>query len=115
MAFQWRSYFDLALELSQRTEEEAALRSAISRAYYAVYCTARDSLSERPLGTAHRPVWEAFRSSGNRDRRRVGNKGSALQRTREQADYESSVPDIQRTARKALTDAEELLRLLASL
>lgn len=42
MSFDWKTYFDLALELVQEpshfsSSEEARLRSAISRAYYSIF------------------------------------------------------------------------------
>lgn len=40
-AFDWNGYLDLALELQKRSDE-ASLRTAISRAYYFVYNTARN-------------------------------------------------------------------------
>lgn len=47
MSFPWSHYLDLAKALAgQETNgvasQEARLRSAISRAYYAVFCTARN-------------------------------------------------------------------------
>lgn len=34
--FEWDQFLDLARQLGKQTDSEAALRSAISRAYYAV-------------------------------------------------------------------------------
>jgi len=38
--FRWEDYLSLAKELAKSTEEQHR-RSAISRAYYAAYCSAR--------------------------------------------------------------------------
>jgi hypothetical protein len=51
IAFNWRDYLDLARELETGTGE-AKLRSSISRAYYASYCSARNYMEDvcrRPL------------------------------------------------------------------
>jgi uncharacterized protein (UPF0332 family) len=40
--FAWEDYLALADELSNASNSEAKLRSSISRAYYASYCSARD-------------------------------------------------------------------------
>lgn len=46
MSFDWSQYFQLALELIKESDEpaseEAKSRAAISRAYYAVFCRARN-------------------------------------------------------------------------
>ncbi len=45
MAFDWREYLDLARSLTQPGTgftQEAALRCAMSRAYYAAFCHARN-------------------------------------------------------------------------
>jgi uncharacterized protein (UPF0332 family) len=41
IAFNWREYLILAIELENGTDE-AKLRSSISRAYYAAYCSAKN-------------------------------------------------------------------------
>lgn len=38
--FDWRDFFNLAEELSNRNDE-ACIRSAISRYYYSAFCSAR--------------------------------------------------------------------------
>jgi len=45
MNFCWKNYFSLAKELAEATEDEACLRSAISRAYYAAFCNARNHMA----------------------------------------------------------------------
>jgi uncharacterized protein (UPF0332 family) len=66
---EWSAYFDLAQELVNLAEEldeheaEAYRRSAVSRAYYAMFCTARDMLdgvgdyNPPPHGSEHAYVW----------------------------------------------------------
>ena len=45
MKFDWEEYFNLAQELAG-TNEEAKLRSAVSRAYYSAFCLARNYLRD---------------------------------------------------------------------
>ena len=40
--FEWAAYHTLARELATRSGDEAALRTAVSRAYYAAFCRARN-------------------------------------------------------------------------
>lgn len=44
MAFDWTKFLALAEILSQRPDDEAAARSAVSRAYYAAFHVARDEI-----------------------------------------------------------------------
>lgn len=58
MEFDWKEYFELAKHLrtlsTNESQNEAALRSAISRTYYAAYCHIRNyavnQLSFKPSG-----------------------------------------------------------------
>lgn len=45
IAFNWRDYLNLATELETGTDE-ARLRSSISRAYYASYCSSRNYMED---------------------------------------------------------------------
>jgi uncharacterized protein (UPF0332 family) len=91
MAFDWNRYYKLAEELRQK-DEEAHLRSAISRVYYSVYCQARDFLKQEgiliPEVDAHKYVWNKYRSQGKTGRA-LGNVGDRLHEMRKQADYNS--------------------------
>lgn len=109
MGFAWREYLTLATELAERSEQEAALRTAISRAYYAVFCTARARLAEPSLGTAHRGVWDAYRNAGDRNRRSIGNRGDRLRRLRQRADYDAVFPGLAGETKRVLYMAAELL------
>jgi len=63
--FRWADYYDLAEELIKRMGDEAAERSAVSRAYYAAFGSARGYLIRQGVvvpkaGPAHRIAWERF-------------------------------------------------------
>ena len=95
MTFQWQEFLLLARALSQ-SSDEASLRSAISRAYYAAFRTARDVAVSRAWVRAeragHKEVWDAFCKRGPRERR-IGHLGESLQFQRQDADYEAPHPN----------------------
>ncbi|MGE0133149.1 MAG: hypothetical protein AB7U82_34160 [Blastocatellales bacterium] len=92
MAFDWAEYLRLAKELAQRQDDEAAHRSAISRAYYAAYCRACAYLNQKnipiPQGEgSHDRVWKSFKDLPGRTHSGIHNNGDRLKRKRVQADY----------------------------
>jgi len=94
VAFHWAEYLALAKELSQKGGDAAA-RSAISRAYYAAYNTARRHRGARRAvatrGGSHSAVWTALTESGNNNWRTAGNKGRDLLERRRKADYDDEI------------------------
>ena len=117
MPFDWNEYARLADELSKR-EDEASLRTAISRLYYSVYHQARDYLLEEnvPLSTtdsSHKVVWKTYLRMGG-SCGAVGRSGERIHDNRRKADYDRSVSDINQLvsatfllARNALTYLEQ--------
>lgn len=60
--FNWEKFYDLAVALKDREEEEYK-RTVISRAYYSAYDRTRQYLESRGLvltnyQNAHRVIWE---------------------------------------------------------
>lgn len=118
--FDWADLLDLAEELVQRTGDEAAERSAISRASYACFCTARRSLDPDGLripksGSGHAIVWTAFHTGPTRTHRRIANQGRRLRLWRSKSEYDDTYPDLSKEARTAVDVARRLLSDLASL
>lgn len=121
MPFDWKQYLDLARELSQSTTSnagtrEARLRSAVSRAYYAAFCHARnysrDWLKFVPNHTAddHGRL-RAFLKDGKR--RGIALKLDQLRQWRNDADYSDSVTsDLATMTTYAVSEASKLLDLL---
>lgn len=96
MSFDWSDYLELANELAPRpinvATQEAKLRCAISRAYYANYCKARNHLRDRggqviPAHEAHRYVIDALLNSTERSRKDLGKDLNRLRIDRIKADY----------------------------
>lgn len=116
MMFDWVEYLYLARELAARNEE-ASQRSAISRAYYAAFCSARNWLSHRgmpipPTSDAHTFVWQAFEMQADRPKRAVGQLGRRLRRARTQADYEDHMKELRKTVEDALCEAQKVLTII---
>lgn len=120
--FDWRTYLALADELAQRTEE-AALRAALSRAYYAAFGVACDYLGDekvttRKLGT-HEQRWEVFRDIPSAASQTL--RGTLLKRAyelkglRHAADYKKSRVISANDAQKALGLAKEVIEIIAKL
>ena len=119
MAFDWAEFLALARALAQR-REEAALRSAISRAYYAAFGKARAFLEAEGMSFAadagdHALVWETFRGSSNDVRYYIGEDGFGLRNSRNRADYDAGVSDIQARAQRAIRKAEAIFKALERL
>jgi hypothetical protein len=116
MAFDWAEYLDLAAELAERSEE-AALRSAISRAYYASLGRARELLESEgevfPLdGSVHNLVWQVFADSSDDRRFYIAVDGRWLRLNRNSADYDSELTDAGVRARQAVRKARTVLAAL---
>lgn len=94
-------------------------RIAISRAYYAAFCTARNHRMENgvepPLTDAHKFVVDAFRYSNNVQERAIGQKLHRLKNQRIQADYDDEIEDVAVISSKALKTTREILAALAKL
>ena len=114
--FDWADYLALASELAKRSEDEAAMRSAVSRAYYAVFGRARERLRAEglaaPRRATHRFVWDAYQQAREPHRRQVGAAGDRLRKYREGADYEGLLPGLPLITRRSIEIARELLSLL---
>lgn len=116
----WSNYLDLAQELVARADDEAAARSAISRAYYAAFGSVRDHLVRRgatvpKAGPAHAVVWTRFHASADPTHRRIADIGRILRKKRSQADYDETYPHLTLDARRAVALAQRLLSDLAGL
>jgi len=98
MTFQWSHYCHLAQCLHtgklEGANEEARHRSAISRAYYSAFCSARNyrelrTGSKLPQDwAAHRAVQEWFESKRDASCRIVAGHLAMLWEKRRQADYD---------------------------
>lgn len=115
--FDWTEYVVLAEELRQ-AGGEARLRSAISRAYYAVCMQVREHRLSRGPGAQewdhqHAAMWSYIRRLPNRIGSRVGRIGLRMLERRADADYKSDYGrDLEVDAALSIEDARELQGLL---
>ena len=125
MAFDWREYLDLARFLQSQASshftQEAGLRSAVSRTYYAAYGHALRYASDYLGFVPRRPEDRAqdhgrLRAHLKRRRRgQVADTLSDLRDWRNECDYADDLPDIDISARaaQAVTAAEYVINSLA--
>lgn len=117
--FDWSTYLTLAEELGAR-EDEASLRSAISRAYYFVYHLAlqraeANDFKASPGEPSHRQLWRLFDESPETACKKLGVIATRLKQKRERADYEPVFVRIEEEKSAVLQDARDFLSLLTSL
>ena len=126
MSFNWADYLRFAESLvstpSSPGPEEAALRAAISRAYYAAFCSARNLAESRGemtrarRSTDHRLVIDHFQDAPEFVRQQIGADLSRLRRFRNNADYDDRLKDTPLTlAQLSVSIAHGILTALGSL
>lgn len=125
MSFDWSEYLNVAKELADRAttpaNQEAKLRAAISRAYYAAFINARNYLRDKEehsiptTGDAHRYVSQQFELSVEPVRRTIGENLVRLRMYRRQADYVDKFPGLSGITLTVLTLSEEVITTLNSL
>jgi len=126
MSFDWAEFLTLAEALLRDPNspgpEEASLRSAISRAYYAAYCSARNlardggEITLTHTGRDHWLVQKHFQDSPNPVRRKIGADLDRLRDYRRQADYKDSLDDSAGSqAGFSVRVARNVLKTLSSL
>ena len=111
MSFNWDQYLDLASELAGKppktpSTEEARLRSAISRAYYAAFCRARNELRDQRgvvnvEKMTHKQLWKRFETADTKDQQ-IASDGDRLRRDRNAADYDDVIENLSSVANSAL-------------
>lgn len=120
MSFDWKLYVELSAELinHQRTPslKDAYLRSAISRAYYGVFCIARTPLIYKTVYSSreesHKEVRGHYNNAVTRKEKSIGTKLNRLWFERKAADYntdESFNDERAKTVHKMAVDTLKLL------
>ncbi len=104
MSFDWSQYLNLAKELAGEgttpANQEAKLRDAINRSYYAAFILARNHLRDKEgysiptTGEAHGYVWEQFKLNPAPVRQLVAGNLKRLRGYRKQADYVDTFPGL---------------------
>ena len=126
MSYDWTEFLTLAETLQSDPDSlglrEASLRSAISRAYYATFCIARNFGRDRgeftPTGTGrdHTLVRTHFELSSNRTRRKIGVDINRMRDNRNTADYDDVlIGRPESLAQSSIDIARNVLNALNSL
>jgi len=107
MPFSWSAYLTLAQELAGRSGDEAAQRSAISRAYYAVYNLALVKIRVLQITTdeqlpPHERVWTSLMGHSEEIYRSIGILGDRLKKSRRMADYDDVIKNVPSETAQAL-------------
>ncbi|PMQ01055.1 MAG: hypothetical protein CBR30_07750 [Dictyoglomus sp. NZ13-RE01] len=110
MSFDWKEYIRVAKELINKGGE-AYLRSGISRAYYGVFCIARNRTEYRSYTSSdvHKKVIDYYMRSQNSDEKRIGRTLDTIRRYRNDADYNSDKEIKYEDAQRVLIKAKEIL------
>lgn len=119
MAFTWADYLTVASTLNA-AGDEASLRAAVSRAYYAVFGEAKEVAEKEmgedfAVGSVHNQVVNYYDGSSDNARRAFAANLSRLKSSRVRADYFRSSRVDARFADQALAEATQLLNDLATL
>jgi hypothetical protein len=109
--FDWSEYLRLAEELGTR-EDDAALRSSISRAYYCVYHLALKRAEANNFKAlkgepTHVQLWRVFSENPDPDCRRLGELGARLKENRRRADYDAFYARIADEVPAIINDAKD--------
>ena len=111
--FPYDGYLTLAKKLAS-DRDEACLRSAVSRAYYACFHLVKD-YAEKLTGTifapdasAHKEVTDFLNQNTNADLRALGSVQIRLRYRRADCDYQKTIANISGCAQASIKDAESI-------
>jgi uncharacterized protein (UPF0332 family) len=122
MTFDWYQYLVLAEYLYDNRDtfpdREACLRAAISKAYYAAFCSARnyakdfDRLVLDETAQDHGSVKKHYIRAPDPKNRQVGNSLDRLRDSRNQADYSDSIDKLEELAKATISQSKQVHTLL---
>ena len=129
MTFDWSEYLKLAQELAgdaaNSPNEEAKLRSSVSRAYYAAFCKARNHLRDidgnrilsvdPPKVNVYTYVRNQFKNSSDKSRKKIGNDLNRLRLRRNKVDYDDGVSGLSQLATVSLKTTHDIISALNTL
>jgi uncharacterized protein (UPF0332 family) len=116
MPFDWKEYLNLAKSLQNKQwnvySQEAAFRSAVSRAYYAAFCHARNFIRDREDFIPYNNTIDHSRVRKHFERQRkfdISDNLNELRRWRNRCDYEDTVNDLSDLLEDAIQNAQEVI------
>ena len=116
MSFDWRDYIRLAENLMNHNDE-AYLRSGISRAYYGVFCITRNKAGFKNYKKpdVHWEVINHYKDSKGQKEQKIGNTLDQIRRFRNIADYDEDKPINSKLAQRVLIKSKDILKRLGIL
>jgi uncharacterized protein (UPF0332 family) len=123
MSFSWEKFLSVAEALANAdigADREACLRSAVSRAYYAAFGSARSRARERRLQTRqsaaeHGEVSVFFAQKYGDVGGEIAKHLSRLRTNRNIADYDDACEDAESLSTESIAYAHRVLNLLGTL
>jgi len=120
MSFDWIKYLELAKVLSAAINDEASLRSAVSRSYYCAYNLAMSRATANSYrlpddGNSHDNLWALYARNTDVGCKKLSLVGPRLKRRRVKADYRSDYYRLSEEVKDAIAEAEECVALINSL
>lgn len=129
MNFNWEEFLNVARDLTANATSQTSLqkregmrRSAVSRAYYAVFGTALKFLQANypahPLpahGEIRQSVIDFFAFSDDETFREIAKLLRRLRQRRNEADYKTNLTGLEKMAQNAIFDANRVLNALSGL
>jgi hypothetical protein len=118
MSFSLQEFAELAIQLASARQDEASLRTAIGRSYYATYHAASAIVRDRELHPPDQPlshwlVWKLIRESGLPNCLEISQRGFLLRDTRVWADYWNPFPgELAPEVEKAILNSTTIIALL---
>ena len=115
MSFDWSEYLTLAERLVSKAEEapnpEAYYRTAVSRAYYSVFCLTRNYVrdTEGRVFSEHSALHKHLISKPHKAKSKLGNQLKRLFQHRNNADYDDGLREAAvNKASRALVQAKKI-------
>jgi hypothetical protein len=125
MSFDWLEYLALAEELTGNAPSapittEARQRASVSRAYYAVFVSARNFARDKhsakfDADKAHAKLPDWFMARPDDESKQIGSDLHRLRLDRNKADYSDVIQGLPETAKRSLTLARQIKTALVTL
>lgn len=114
MAFDWGLYLNLAEELKEFRNDQAKLRTAISRAYYSAFikCRTKSNYSSYKKGDVHEKVVIFFKNHEDSIAYTIGNNLDSLRSSRNKADYDGDFTATWQKVESEIDLAKDILENL---
>ncbi len=115
MSFDWKEFIILSDNIVKMDpSNEANLRTGISRAYYGVFCIARNrkGLKNDKSGKVHRNVINSYKTSNDKNEKYIGKILDDLRRQRNDADYDEDKEIGIDLTERVLLKTKEILKKL---